>query len=343
MRKLLNTLYVTLPEAYLSLDGENVVVLEGEEEKLRVPLHNLEQIVTFGYTGASPALMGTCASHGVDLCFMTVHGRFLARVSGETHGNVVLRTTQYQLFTDESFSLQIARDIISAKLANSRWVMERTLRDHPMRVDTELLHAASDRLQKEITDVRNAKSIDQLRGMEGTAASEYFGTFSELIINQRESFTFDTRNRRPPLDPVNALLSFAYALLSNDVKAALETVGLDPYVGFMHTLRPGRPSLALDLMEELRAPIADRFVLTLINQKAITASGFTKTESGAVRMDDETRKKVLIAWQTRKQESITHPFLKEKLPWGLVPFAQALLLARYLRGDLDAYPVFLWK
>lgn len=343
MRRLLNTLYVTRPAAYLSLDGENVVILEETEERLRVPLHNLEQIVTFGYTGASPALMGACAKHGIDLCFMSATGRFLARVCGETRGNVTLRLTQYQRFGDPAFCTQVARDILCAKVANARWVIERTCRDYPLRVQTDELKAASEELRQSVSAIRQAQTLDNLRGIEGAAAARYFGVFNELILSSRESFAFEGRSRRPPTDPVNALLSFIYALLSNDVKAALESVGLDPYVGLLHTIRPGRASLALDLVEELRAPVADRFVLTLINQRMVKESGFSTAENGAVLMDDETRKSVLSAWQSRKAEPLTHPFLKEKLSWGLVPYAQSLLLSRFLRGDLDSYPVFLWK
>ena len=343
MRKLLNTLYITLPNAYLSLDGENVVVLEGGGERLRIPLHNLEQIVTFGYTGSSPALMGACASRGIDLCFMTAQGRFLARVSGETRGNVTLRQTQYRCFGEESFSLETTSNIICAKVANARWVIERTCRDYSMRVQMETLKGASSDLRESLSALRSAVSLERLRGLEGMAASRYFAVFNNLILSEHDDFTFHGRNRRPPLDNVNALLSFVYALLANDVKSALETVGLDPYIGMFHTVRPGRPSLALDMMEELRAPLADRFVLTLINQRMVKAEGFLKEEDGAVTMNDETRKAVLAAWQNRKSEQITHPFLNEKLPWGLVPYAQSLLLSRFLRGDLDAYPVFLWK
>jgi CRISPR-associated protein Cas1 len=343
VRKLLNVLYVTTPDAYLSLDGENVVVRKDDADLRRLPLHNLEGIVTFGYTGASPALMSACAERGVSLSFMTKNGRFLARVQGAVTGNVLLRREQYRLADDEQSSLTVAKNTISGKLFNARWVLERTTRDHALRVDVANLKNVSDALRRAIDAVQASETLDQLRGLEGEAAQLYFGVFNELILQQEEDFVFAGRNRRPPLDRVNALLSFAYSLLTGDVTAALEGVGLDPYVGFLHRDRPGRASLSLDMMEELRAVVADRFVLSLINRREVTKAGFATRENGAVMMDDATRKTVLTAWQTRKQETLTHPFLNEKIPWGLVPHAQSLLLARYIRGDLDAYPPFLWK
>lgn len=343
MRKLLNTLYVTQPDTYLALDGENVVIRKENAELMRLPLHNLEGIVAFGYTGASPALMGACASRNIDLSFLTPHGRFLARVAGEVRGNVLLRHRQHQAYDSEAESLAIAKSMITGKLYNARWVLERTLRDHGMRVDSSTLKDASDFIKSSVARVYECTDSDQLRGVEGKAAERYFGVFDELVLQNKECFAFRFRNRRPPLDPVNALLSFTYALLAKEAASALETTGLDPYVGFLHRGRPGRASLALDLMEELRPTIADRFVLTLINRREVNEEGFTVRENGAVVMDDKTRAIVLQAWQIRKQETITHPFLEEKIPWGLVPYAQALLLARYLRGDLDAYPPFMWK
>lgn len=343
MRILQNTLYVTTPDVYLSLDGENVVLQKEREELRRIPLHNLESIVTFGYAGASPMLMGACAQRQIALSFLTMHGRFLARVVGEVHGNVVLRKTQYRLSDSEIASTDIARSFLVGKLFNCRWVLERALRDHAMRLDTQQLRQISCCLARAIDRLREASSLEELRGVEGEAAAQYFSVFDHLILQQEKDFCFAGRNRRPPLDPVNALLSFVYTLLANDTAAALETVGLDPYVGFLHRDRPGRRSLALDFMEEFRAVLADRFVLTLINTRQVSIDGFTKKENGAVIMDDNTRKAVLTAWQTRKQEEIKHPFLNEKMEWGLVPYAQALLLARYLRGDMDAYPPFLWK
>ena len=343
MRKLLNTLYVTQPDTYLALDGENVVIRKDNEELMRLPLHNLEGIVMFGYTGASPALMGACASRGIDLCFLKPSGRFLARVSGEIRGNVLLRHRQHQIYDDEKESLAIAKNMIAGKVYNARWVLERALRDHEMRVDVSLLKSTSLSLKQSITSAYECINLDQLRGVEGSAAERYFSVFDQLILQNKDFFSYSERSRRPPLDPVNALLSFAYVLLAKETASALETAGLDPYMGFLHRGRPGRPSLALDLMEELRPVIADRFVLTLINRKEIAKDGFEKKENGAVILKDGARQTVLRAWQSRKQETITHPFLDEKIAWGLVPYSQALLLARYLREDIDEYPPFMWK
>lgn len=343
MKKLLNTLYVTLPDAYLSLDGENVVVKVGEETVKRVPLHNLEAISTYGYAGVSPALLGACAKRNIDITFMTRNGSFLARVSGETKGNVVLRKEQYRISDDESKSVLLARNFILGKIFNSKWILERATRDHPLRVDMQKLKDVSALLSEHVQSVRKVENLEQLRGLEGLAAAQYYSVFDQLILQQKNDFYFRGRNKRPPLDNVNAMLSFVYTLLANDVKAALENVGLDAYVGFLHRDRPGRASLALDMMEELRSVCADRFVLSLINKKMITAKGFVRKENGAVIMDDDTRRMILKAWQVRKQEKIVHPFLQESITWGLVPHVQALLLARTIRGDLDEYPAFLWK
>ncbi|CUX17710.1 type I-C CRISPR-associated endonuclease Cas1c [Clostridium sp. C105KSO13] len=343
MKKLLNTLYITSTNRYLSLDGENVVILEGQEEIGRVPLHNLEGIVTFGYTGASPALMGACAQRNIGLTFMSGNGRFLARISGEVRGNVTLRKQQYQMSENKEKSIEVARNCITGKLYNSRWILERAARDYPMRLDTNKIKEKSAFLGERLKDVRTCKDSGNLLGIEGEGASVYFSVFDDLILQQKDKFHFQGRNRRPPLDSVNAMLSFAYSLLAGMCASALETVGLDPYVGFFHTDRPGRVSLALDMMEELRGVMADRFVLTMINKRIIDDSGFLKKESGAVIMDDDTRKIFLAQWQNKKKETITHPFLGEKIEWGIVPHAQAMLLARHIRGDLDEYPPFLWK
>ena len=343
MKILLNTLYVTTPEAYLSLDGENVVILRDGEETKRVPLHNLESIVTFAHTGASPALMGKCAENKIALSFLTPNGRFLAGVHGMEQGNVTLRKTQYRVSDSEEMSALVARNVLTGKLYNSRWVIERAARDYQMRLDVKKLKRASDFIADAVSSLQDAKTLDSLRGIEGEAAQRYFSVFDDMILQNKDDFFFHTRTRRPPLDRVNALLSFMYTILAGDIAAALTAVGLDSFVGFLHRDRPGRRSLALDLLEELRAPLADRFVLTLINTKQINAEGFVEKESGAVIMDDDTRRAVLTAWQKRKQEQINHPFLNEKIAWGLVPHAQSLLLARHLRGDLDEYPPFLWK
>ena len=343
MRKLQNTLYVTTPMAYLSLDGETIVIQDTDACLGRIPLLNLENIVSFGYRGASPQLMGACAERGIGLCFLTQHGRFLARVSGPVCGNVLLRTEQYRIAGAEEDALPIARMFLTGKIFNSRWSLERTLRDHALRVDAERLKGAIWQMKQALDALTRADSIEALLGIEGVAAKAYFSVFDQLILKDRACFRFDGRNRRPPLDPVNALLSFTYSILGLEISGALEAVGLDPAVGFLHALRPGRESLALDLLEELRAPFADRFVLSLINLGMITESDFARKENGAVYLTDEARKRFLAAWQKRKQEVITHPFLKEKLPWGLVPHAQAMLMSRYNRRDLDAYPPFMWK
>lgn len=343
MKKLLNTLYITLADSYLSLDGENVVIIDGDSEIGRVPLHNLEGIVSFGYRGTSPALMGACAEKNISLCYLTPQGRFLARVTGRIKGNVLLRERQYKSSMDEQESLEIAKNCIFGKVYNCRWVLERAIRDHGIQIDKEKVKNASLKLKQALTLIREARSKEQLRGYEGEAASTYFGVFGELILQQKKDFDFSGRNRRPPMDNTNALLSFSYTLMTNTMTSALETVGLDPYVGYLHTERPGRVSLALDMIEELRPVIADRFVLSLINKRMIQGKAFKKKENGAVIMSDDARKLVLAEWQNKKKETLMHPFLQEKVEWGMIPFAQAMLLARYLRGDLDGYPPFLWK
>lgn len=343
MKKLLNTLYVTTPDSYLSLDGENVVILRKDELDVRVPLHNLEGIVGFGYTGASPALMGKCADKGISLTFMTKHGRFLARVCGENRGNVLLRKEQYRISDQQENCLSYARNMIAAKILNTRNVVERACRDYALRINIEHLKSTSSKLNELALSARNAESMELLRGFEGKSAALYFAVFDEMILQQKSSFYFKGRNKRPPLDNVNALLSFVYTLLAKDMVSSLESVGLDPYVGFMHVDTPGRASLALDMMEELRPILADRFVLSLINKKIVDTDGFKKMEDGAVYMNDDTRKIVLTQWQKRKQDTVNHPFLDEKIEWGLIPYVQSLLLARVIRGDLNGYPPFMSK
>lgn len=343
MRHLLNTLFVTSADVYLTLDGENVVVRRNTEVVGRFPLHNLEGIVCFSHAGASPALMGACVKRNIGLSFCTPGGRFLARTAGIVNGNVLLRREQYRVADDPSLSCQIAKYMIWGKLFNGRWSIERTKRDHKLRIDEEKFRNASAAIYGLLPQVMEAPSLDALRGIEGAAASLYFEVFDDRILRNKDSFFFHGRNRRPPMDNVNALLSFAYSLLAGDCASALESVGLDAYVGFMHRDRPGRTSLALDMMEELRPCIADRFVLTLINNHVVGPDDFEAAEGGAVTMTVDGRRRFLKGWQERKQEVITHPYLGEKLPWGLVPYMQALLLARYLRSDLDAYPPFLWK
>ena len=343
MRKLLNTLFVTTENAYLTLEGETVVV-HCEKEKIgQIPLHTLSGIISFSYAGASPALMGACAQKGICLSFCTPHGRFLARTSGISSGNVLLRRAQYRTADDLHASCQIARNMIFGKLYNTRWSIERTRRDHKLRIDAECFQSASETIHKLLPMVLQELNLESLRGLEGAGATAYFSVFDDMILREKENFYFETRSRRPPLDNINAMLSFAYALLSNDCASALESVGLDAYVGFLHRDRPGRCSLALDLMEELRPCLADRFVLTLVNNRIVNGNDFIKSESGAVRLSDEGRRKFLKSWQERKQATISHPFLEEKVSWGLIPYIQALLLARYLREDLESYPPFLWK
>lgn len=343
MRRLLNTLFVTSEDAYLSLDGENVVVNREKEKVARFPLHTLSGIISFSYAGASPALMGACAQRDISLSFCLPRGKFLARTTGVSNGNVLLRRAQYHVADDPSMSCQIARTMLFGKLYNARWSVERTRRDHPMRIDVAQFQNASETLKGLLPDILAATSLEALRGLEGAGASVYFGVLDQMILRNKEAFFYHGRNRRPPLDNVNALLSFTYSLLGHDCAGALESVGLDAYVGFLHRDRPGRTSLALDLMEELRPCFADRFVLSLINNRVILPEDFVTSDSGAVSLTEGGRRKFLKRWQERKQEVILHPYLEEKLPWGLVPFVQALLLSRYLRGDLDEYPPFLWK
>jgi CRISPR-associated protein Cas1 len=343
MRQLLNTLFITLEDGYATLDGENIVVKQGDTVAGRFPLHILEHIYSFSYAGASPALMGKCAREGIDLVFLTPRGRFLARTCGESRGNVLLRRTQYRLADDPAASCRIARNFIFGKISNARHVLDRTRRDHALRIDTDQFQSASDQLKGLLGQVLEETDPDSLRGLEGAAATIYFSCFDDMILRSKEDFFFHGRNRRPPLDRVNALLSFVYTMLGNDCAAALESVGLDAYVGFLHRDRPGRTSLALDLLEELRPCMADRFVLTLLNDRILTPNDFQVQENGAVLLTPDGRKTVQKEWQARKQQTITHPFLGEKLPWGLVPYVQALLLARHLREDLDGYPPFLWK
>ena len=343
MKQLLNTLFVTSEDVYLSLDGENVVANRDRQVIARYPLHTLQGIVSFSYSGASPALMGACAEKGIALAFCTPGGRFLARISGENTGNVLLRRKQYRIADNPEESCGIARNMIFGKLHNARWSIERTRRDHGMRVDKEALFIASQELHRLLPQVAEVTDKDTLRGLEGVGAAAYFGVFDEMILNRKEDFFFHSRNRRPPLDRVNALLSFAYSLLNHDCASALEAVGLDAYVGFLHTDRPGRSSLALDLMEELRPCMADRFVLTIINNRMLRPEDFQTQSGGAVLLTGDARRAFLKAWQEKKRETLTHPYLEEKLTWGMIPYVQALLLARHLRGDLDDYPPFLWK
>lgn len=342
MRKLLNTLYILNPDGYLSLKNENVVVHIGDMKKA-VPLIGIESIVIFSYKGASPQLFGECRSRGIGVSCLTPNGRFLCMPSGRSHGNVLLRKEQYRISDNEKRSLVVAKDMIAGKVYNCIGILQRYSREYKIRIDTEKIQYAVDKIKDSFDSIESVEDFDSLRGFEGKAADYYFSVFNHLILNQKEEFHFVSRNRRPPLDRVNAMLSFGYTLLAHDCASALEAAGLDSYVGFLHTDRPGRESLSLDLMEELRALLVDRFVLSLINQKMLKPDDFQIEASGAVYMNDSGKKKFLKYWQERKKEELVHPFLKEKMCWGLVPHIQALLLSRYIRGDYDAYPVFLWK
>lgn len=343
MKKLLNTLYVLSEDAYLALDGENVVVRRGGAVAGRLPLHTLGGIAYFGHKGASPSLIGECAKRGIELAFFSRSGRFLARIVGESQGNVLLREQQFHLVSDETASCGIARNFIIGKIYNSRWVVERAVRDHPLQVDAALLKQRSSELARYLTEARDSSSLEQLRGIEGSAARCYFDAFNELILLDDGWAEFKGRSRRPPRDPANALLSFAYALLTGDCASALEGVGLDSYMGFMHVVRPGRKSLALDLVEEFRSVFADRVVLSCINNRMFKEESFEWRPDGSVYLGEAGRRAFLDAWQKKKRETIRHPFLDEKVPWGLVPHIQALLLSRCIRGELDGYPPFMWK
>lgn len=343
MKKLLNTLYVTSRDAYLHRQGETIVVKVDGEEKMRVPIHLLESIICFGPMTCSTPLMELCGVRNVHLAFFSEHGKFYARVEGPIHGNVLLRKQQFAKALQPDFCAEMAKTFVLAKLANCRNVLLRAAREQESNESRAEIVRATDGLARVARGLQEQVELNVLRGMEGEAARIYFSVFDHLIVAQKDAFAFNSRTRRPPFDSVNAMLSFVYAILGNEVRSALQGVGLDPAVGFLHVDRPGRPSLALDLMEEFRAYLADRLVLTLINRQQVKAKGFEKSASGAVVMDEETRKTLLAAYQKRKQEEIRHPFLDEPMPVGLLPHVQAMLLARYLRGDLDAYPAFYWK
>ncbi len=343
MRKLLNTLHVMTQGAYLHKDGETLAIKIGSELKLRLPVHTLEGLVCWGQVSCSHPVLALCCENGVGISFLTEQGRFLARVQGPVSGNVLLRRQQYRLADGGEQALPVVRTVVTAKIANSRLVLLRAAREIVDEETKVALREAAKRLSWIGLDASRAATIDEARGHEGLAGQTYFGTFNAMIVGDREAFRFNGRTRRPPLDRVNALLSFVYALLRHDIESALETVGLDPAVGFLHTDRPGRPSLALDLMEELRSVLADRLVLTLINRRQVQADGFREGDGGGILLEEATRKTVVAAWQTRKQEELEHPFLQERIPLGLVPYVQALLLARFVRGGLDGYPAFLGR
>ncbi len=343
MRKLLNTLYVSSQGSYIHKEGETIVVEREQQKLLQLPVHTIGGIVCFGNVLCSPFLLGFCAEHDIAISFLTEYGNFLASVRGPVSGNVLLRRGQYRMADDAEITRKIAANIVAGKLANSRLVMSRAVRDHGEKIDAASIKSASASIDRLMNELPHAVDSDGVRGIEGMAAAEYFSVFNHFIVDQKEAFVFTDRNRRPPLDPVNALLSFVYTLLSHDLRSAIETVGLDPAVGFLHRDRPGRPGLALDLMEEFRPVIADRLVLSLINRRQVSPQGFKQAENGAVVMDDATRKTVLVEYQNRKQDEIYHPYIEEKIPVGLLYFVQANLMARFIRGDIDGYPPFFWR
>lgn len=344
MKKMGNTLFITTQGAWLSKDGTNVVVRVDKKEQFRAPVQLLDSIVCFGNVSCSPFLMGFCGEQRVSISFLTENGRFLARIQGPQSGNVLLRRAQHRATVNPEIACQIARIVVTAKIANARSLLLRSARDRPGKTSEPLsqISQATRKMKAILPDLGKADSLDQIRGIEGIAAQYYFSVFDHLVLAEEPEFRFRGRNKRPPLDNLNALLSFLYTMLAHDAASACETIGLDPQMGFFHADRPGRNSLALDLMEEFR-PLIDRLVLSLVNQRQVKPDGFQRRESGEIRMDDKTRKTVLMAYQKRKQEEILHPFLKEKVPIGLLLYIQAQLLARFLRGDLDSYPPFLGK
>lgn len=343
MKRLLNTLFVTTQGAYLCKEGESVVVMIEKKPRIRLPVISLGGIVCFGRVSCSPSLLGFCAGKGVGISFLSERGRFLARVLGATTGNVRLRREQYRRAEDRIKAAEIARVCVLAKAANCRTSLMRALRDHPESQGVDEIRCSVVRIESLLTEIQRESDLDALRGLEGQIAHLYFSVTDHLILAQKEDFSFHGRSRRPPRDNFNALLSFLYTLLLHDIRSALETVGLDPAVGFLHRDRPGRPGLALDLMEEFRPWLADRLALSLVNLKQVQGKGFQRSAAGGVTMDDETRKNVVTSFQKRKQEEIFHPFLEEQIPIGMLFFAQTLLLARFLRRDLDGYPAFFWK
>lgn len=340
MKKLLNTLYIMNESAYLTLDGENIVITADEGKSARFPFANIESIVCFSYLGCSPALLGKCCENGTGLCFLSPSGRFLGRVEGRMRGNVLLRITQSKLFTE--FQPALVRDNVAAKVANTAYVVRRSLRDRPGLDEDGALSALVQQLTDSARRVYELEGKAEIMGLEGSCAKAYFGVFDRLIVQQRESFRMTMRTKQPPLDRTNALLSFLYAMLTNDYASALESVGLDSYIGFYHEPRPGRCSLACDLVEEARC-IVERFVLTMINLKQVSPDDFEEQVSGAVLLNDDGRKKVVKLWQEKKRTTITHPYLRQKIPLGLLPFIQSSLLAKYVRGEIPEYPAYLQR
>lgn len=340
MRKLLNTIYITNELAYLALEGENLVCKIEGVDKIRLPFDNIENIVCFNYNGCSPALMGKCVSKSIPINFISPHGKFLAKVCGETKGNVFLRVAQIDKFRADS--VMLTQNTMAAKFSNTRQLIRRSLHDNPELREDEEIQRVIQHLNEGIDKVYQSNTVEEIIGIEGNCAKYYFSIFNRLITNNKVSFDFEFRSKRPPLDPVNAVLSFVYTLATSEFAAALETVGLDSYIGFCHALRSGRNSLACDLVEEIRC-IVERFVLTLLNLQILNEKDFERQISGAVWLNDEGRKKVLSHWQEKKRTDIMHPYLKQKIPLGLLMYVQSNLLAKYIRGDIEEYPCYLLK
>lgn len=343
MQRFLNTLYITTQKTYLHKKGEAVEVIVDDKTLASIPLINLDSIVCFGNIYVSPFLLGAAPEHNITISFLSESGRFLARVQGPVAGNVLLRKAQYRVSDDKEKSAEVAKYFIAGKIANQKTVLQRAVRDHKDKLDVEKLSKAISALDKNISKLDGENDLDKLRGIEGDSAEAYFSVFDELITSQKDDFKFEGRNRRPPLDNVNAMLSYVYTLLYHDMVSACEVVGLDPAVGFMHRDRPGRLSLALDLMEEFRAFFADRLVLSLINRNEVSANQFEKTASGAVIMNETARKTVINAYQKKKEAILNHPYVEKKMHLAILFQTQARLLARFLRGDIDGYPVYIWK
>ena len=342
MRKLKNILYITSPDAYIMCEGEALKIRIGKDKEIKLPAHNLEGLVQFGYPGVSPRAMALCAKLGISITFLSQHGKFLARVEGPQSGNILLRREQYRIYDQYEKSLLISKSMIAAKIINSNLILKRGIRDYSDRMNIDF-ERAIEKLDQMPESIINCDSEDVLRGIEGDAAREYFGKFSNLIFVDKSEFYFNGRNKRPPLDKMNCLLSFLYTLLVHECKSACETVGLDPSAGFMHKDRPGRPSLALDLMEELRPVFADRLALTLVNRRQIKPEHFEHLPQGDIRITEDGKKVVLEAWQARKNDLITHHYIGEKIEFGLIPYVQALLLSRHIRGDIAEYPAYIWR
>lgn len=339
MKRLLNTLYITDEKAYLSTDGDNIVCTRENEEKFRIPFLNIESIYCFNYLGCSPSLMGKCVERGISLCFLSPQGRFLAKVCGETKGNVFLRKQQIECFDE---NLLLIKNNVASKLSNTRYNLKRSIRDNRNKFDMTELETCCETLTSQIDRVYQEDDIDIIRGIEGNCAKAYFYVFGNMIVRSKDDFKITGRSKRPPRDRVNAVLSFLYTIYTNDYASALECVGLDSYIGFYHALRSGRASLACDLVEETRF-IVDRLVVSMINLGTLTKKDFDSEISGAVLLNDDGRKKVLTKWQEKKRESFTHPYLKQKIPYGLIPYVQSSLLAKYVRGEIEEYPSFVMR